>query len=62
MIDNEVGEIISEQYSRALEILMENKEVHKNGARLLLEKEKIEGEELKALMDKVSKRISDKDQ
>jgi cell division protease FtsH len=62
MIDNEVREIISEQYSRALEILMENKEVHKNGARLLLEKEKIEGEELKALMDKVSKRISDKDQ
>ncbi|MBW2365206.1 MAG: ATP-dependent zinc metalloprotease FtsH [Deltaproteobacteria bacterium] len=62
MIDNEVREIISEQYSRALEILRENKEVHKNGARLLLEKEKIEGEELKALMDKVSKRISDKDQ
>jgi cell division protease FtsH len=62
MIDNEVREIISEQYSRALEILMENKEVHKNGARLLLEKEKIEGEELKALMDKVLKRISDKDQ
>jgi cell division protease FtsH len=62
IIDNEVGEIISEQYSRALEILRENKEVHKKGARLLLEKEKIEGEELKALMDKVSKRISDKDQ
>lgn len=62
MIDNEVREIISEQYSRALEILRENKEVHKNGARLLLEKEKIEGEELKALMDKVSTRISDKDQ
>jgi len=62
MIDNEVREIISEQYSRALEILRENKEVHKNGARLLLEKEKIEGEELKALMDKVSKRILDKDQ
>ena len=62
MIDNEVREIISEQYSRALEILRENKEVHKNGARLLLEKEKIEGEELKALMDKVSTRILDKDQ
>jgi len=34
MIDNEVREIISEQYSRALEILRENKEVHKNGARI----------------------------
>ena len=53
MIDNEVREIISEQYSKALQILRENKEVHKKGARLLLEKEKIQGEELKALMDKV---------
>jgi cell division protease FtsH len=62
MIDNEVRAIISEQYSRALEILRENKEVHKKGARLLLKKEKIEGEELKALMDKVSRENSDKDQ
>ncbi len=62
MIDNEVREIINEQYSRALAILRENKEVHKKGAKLLLEKEKIEGKELKALMEKVSKRISDKDQ
>ena len=59
IIDNEVREIISEQYLKALEILRENKEVHKKGAKLLLEKEKIEGEELKALMDKVSNRILD---
>jgi len=61
-IDNEVREIISEQYSKALAILQEKKDILEKGARLLLDKEKIEGEELKSLMDKVSKRISDKNQ
>jgi len=54
-IDNEVREIINEQYSKALAILQEKKDILKKEARLLLDKEKIEGEELKSLMDKVSK-------
>jgi len=51
VIDNEVREIISEQYSKALEILGEKKDILERGAKLLLEKEKIDGEELKALME-----------
>jgi cell division protease FtsH len=54
VIDSEVREIISEQYARALQILREKKDVLDKGARILLEKEKMEGEELKALMDEVS--------
>ncbi|MFO7740444.1 MAG: ATP-dependent zinc metalloprotease FtsH [Desulfatiglandaceae bacterium] len=51
LIDNEVREIIREQYARALEILTGQKDILKKGADLLLEKEKIEGEELKALVE-----------
>jgi len=51
MIDNEVREIITEQYSKALEILKGKQDVLKKAAMLLMEKEKIEGQELKALMD-----------
>jgi len=51
VIDNEVREIISEQYSKALEILGEKKDILERGAKLLLEKEKIDGEELKALIE-----------
>jgi len=51
LIDNEVREIIREQYARALEILSGRKDILKKGADLLLEKEKIEGEELKALVE-----------
>jgi cell division protease FtsH len=50
LIDNELRDIISEQYSKALEILNGKKDVLKKGAQLLLEKEKIEAEELKTLM------------
>ena len=50
LIDNEVREIISTQYAKALDILKEKKDTLIKGAELLLEKEKIEGEELKALM------------
>jgi cell division protease FtsH len=50
LIDNEVREIISHQYTRAIEILQGKKEVLQQGAKILLEKEKIEGTELKALM------------
>jgi cell division protease FtsH len=55
MIDNEVREIISDQYTRAVEILQDKKEVLKKGSQVLLEKEKIDGHELKAIMDGISK-------
>jgi cell division protease FtsH len=54
IIDNEVREIIQEQYSKALEILGGERDILEKGAQVLLEKEKIEGKELKALMDEVS--------
>ena len=54
IIDEEVKEIITEQYSRALDILQEKKETLKRIAQVLLEKEKIEGDELKALMEEIS--------
>jgi cell division protease FtsH len=50
MIDKEIKEIISVQYKRALDILGEKKAVMDKGAEVLLEKEKIDGEELNALM------------
>jgi cell division protease FtsH len=50
LIDSEVRVIINEQYSKALEILRGNESLLKEGAELLLKKEKIEGAELKALM------------
>jgi cell division protease FtsH len=50
MIDREVRGIISEQYERAHEILKGKRDILDKGAVVLLEKEKIEGEELKALM------------
>jgi cell division protease FtsH len=50
MIDKEIKEIISVQYKRAVDLLREKKDVMDKGAEVLLEKEKIEGEELKALM------------
>ncbi len=59
LIDGEVSEIINNQYSRALEILREKREILDRGAELLLEKEKIEGEELKALMDVPSSKPSE---
>jgi cell division protease FtsH len=55
MIDNEVREIISEQYAKALDIIREKKAVLDKGAQLLLDKEKIEGGELKALMGEIPK-------
>ena len=50
LIDSEVREIIHQQYTRALEILEQKREILNKGAGLLLEKEKVEGTELKALM------------
>jgi cell division protease FtsH len=50
-IDEEIRAIISTEYAKALEILRSKKDILQKGAELLLEKEKIEGSELKALMD-----------
>ncbi|UCE54020.1 MAG: ATP-dependent zinc metalloprotease FtsH [Desulfobacterales bacterium] len=50
LIDSEVRDIINQQYAKALEILQQKREILNKGAGLLLEKEKIEGTELKALM------------
>jgi len=50
-IDEEIKTIISTEYAKALEILKSKKDILQKGAELLLEKEKIEGAELKAMMD-----------
>ncbi len=50
IIDSEVRDIISTQYAKALEILGGKKDVLKKGAALLLEKEKIDGHEIRAMM------------
>jgi cell division protease FtsH len=55
LIDKEVGEIIHEQYEKALKILKDKKEILTKASKLLLEKEKIDGEELKAIMGEASK-------
>lgn len=51
IIDNEVRDIISTQYAKALEILEGRKDVLEKGAALLLDKEKIDGNEIRAMMD-----------
>ena len=51
LIDQEIRNIIADQYRIALEILRKQIGVLKKGADLLLEKEKIDGTELNALMD-----------
>jgi cell division protease FtsH len=49
-IDSEITRILSEQYAKAFEILKGKREVLDKAAEILLEKEKMEGEELKAVM------------
>lgn len=49
LIDQEIKEIISSQYSVALDILLKNSELLKKGAAILLDKETITGEDLKNL-------------
>jgi cell division protease FtsH len=60
LIDSEVRQIIGSQYSRAMEILREKREILDKGAKTLLENEKIEGAELKALMNVTSTAPSEK--
>jgi len=50
MIDKEISDIITTQYERALEILKGLEEILRKGARILLEKEKMEGAEIRALL------------
>jgi len=50
LIDREVREIISREYERAKMILTATKQTLIRGARLLLEKEKLDGEEIRALL------------
>jgi cell division protease FtsH len=54
LIDTEVRDIVGEQYARAVDILKGKREILEKGAQLLMEKEKIEGKELKDLMDEIS--------
>ncbi len=49
-IDREIKAIIDEEYSRALTILRDKKDVLIKGAKLLLEREKIDGEDLRVLL------------
>jgi cell division protease FtsH len=49
-IDNEIRRIIDEQYARVLKILMEQQSLLHHAATVLLEKETITGEELKAII------------
>jgi cell division protease FtsH len=46
-----VRQIINDQYAKTRQILAEKKDILDKGARLLLEKEKIDGEEIKMLME-----------
>ena len=50
LIDKEIKEIISGQYDRALEIIRSQRDSLEKAAVVLLEKEKIDGKELKALI------------
>ena len=50
-IDEEIKTIIDSEYAKALEILRSKKDILQKGAEILLEKEKIEGVEIKALME-----------
>lgn len=55
-IDSSVHRILDEQYARAKEIITKHRHVLERGAQLLLEKEKIEGKDLKAILDKSSEK------
>jgi cell division protease FtsH len=55
MIDKEIRQIIDEQYKKALEILNTNRDILNGAAAKLLENEVIEGAELRALADAISR-------
>jgi len=47
-----VRRILDEQYTRARDIINKRRQALEEGAQLLLKKEKIEGKELKVILDK----------
>ena len=51
VIDREVKELVDEAYGKAREILSKNEKILHTGAQLLIEKEKITGEEFTALFE-----------
>jgi cell division protease FtsH len=55
LIDKEIRRTIDEQYQKALDILNARRDILEQAAQQLLEKEVIEGDELKALADAVAK-------
>ena len=52
LIDTEIREILTDQYRKAMEIITLKKNVLEKAVEVLLKKEKIEGGELKELLDK----------
>jgi cell division protease FtsH len=50
-IDKEIANIIRMEYAKALDILKKKQDVLHRGAKLLLEKEKVDGAELQALLE-----------
>jgi len=50
LIDKEIKNIISDQYQRALEIIREKEDALRSVSQVLLEKEKIDGDELRKLL------------
>ncbi len=61
LIDKEIRQIIDEQYERSLEILKSKRDILNQAAETLLESETIQGEELKALEEAVSKQTDTTD-
>ncbi|MBN1570338.1 MAG: hypothetical protein JXA73_21025 [Acidobacteria bacterium] len=53
-IDEEIRAIVSGEYARAVEILKSKRSILEKGTELLLEKEKIEGSELRDLLSRQS--------
>ena len=51
LIDKEIKSIINTQYEKALNIIREKRSLLEKAVLILLEKEKIDGDELKALME-----------
>lgn len=58
LIDEEVRKIIDQQYQKAQDILSQSQHILEKGAKKLLENEKIEGEELQALMTEAQNQFS----
>jgi cell division protease FtsH len=50
LIDKEIKNIISEQYKRALDIIRGKEDALRSVSQVLLEKEKIDGDELRELL------------